>query len=91
MTGRTAERVTVVKPTEAESRERRRYEVEDAVRTLTRAEQIKSDAKLMADVRTLAADLKRVAGREKREPDRKEAPRREAPKKTERAEGKRLH
>jgi hypothetical protein len=47
-----------------EQAERRRWEVEDAMRTLARAEQVKRDAKLMADVRTLAADLKRVAGRE---------------------------
>lgn len=42
----------------------RRYEVEDALRTLARAEQIKRDDKLMADVRVLTKDLKRVAGRE---------------------------
>jgi hypothetical protein len=41
----------------------RRYEVEDAMRTLARAEQIRRDAKLMADVRVLATDLKKIAGR----------------------------
>lgn len=48
----------------AEGRERHRYEVEDAMRALVRAEQIRKDAKLMADVRVLATDLKKVAGRE---------------------------
>ena len=45
------------------AKEQRRYEVEDAMRTLTRAEQIRRDPKLMADVRTLATDLKKVVGR----------------------------
>jgi hypothetical protein len=48
----------------ATARPERRYEVEDAMRTLTRAEEIKRDAKLMKDVRELASDLKRVVGRE---------------------------
>lgn len=48
----------------------RRYEVEDAMRTLVRAEQIRKDPKLMQDVRVLATDLKKVAGRE---PMKKEA------------------
>lgn len=43
-----------------QSAEGRRWEVEDAVRTLSRAEQIKSDPKLMKDVRVLAKDLQRV-------------------------------
>jgi hypothetical protein len=46
----------------------RRWEVEDAVRTLTRAETIKRDPKLMKEVRVLAADVKRVAGREPQKP-----------------------
>lgn len=46
------------------SAESRRWEVEDAVRTLTRAEAIKRDARLMKDVRVLAADVKRIAGRD---------------------------
>lgn len=50
------ERITSGKPD-------RRYEVEDAARTLSRAEAIRRDAKLMKDVRALADDLKRVAGR----------------------------
>lgn len=41
----------------------RRYEIEDAMRTLARAEQIRKDAKLMQDVRVLANDLKKIAGR----------------------------
>ncbi len=41
----------------------RRYEIEDAMRTLARAEQIRKDAKLMNDVRTLATDLKKVVQR----------------------------
>ena len=44
--------------------ERRRWEIEQALQTLSRAEQIKRDPKLMADVRVLAADVKRAAGRE---------------------------
>lgn len=55
-------------PQAAESADRRRYEVEDAMRTLVRAEQVKRDPKLMADVRTLASDLKKVAGREPSKP-----------------------
>jgi len=49
---------------QAEAKDRRRYEVEDAMRTLVRAEQIRKDPKLMDDVRVLATDLKKVAGRE---------------------------
>lgn len=41
----------------------RRYEVEDAMRTLHRAEQIKRDAKLLADVRVHAKELAKAAGR----------------------------
>ncbi len=43
----------------------RRYRAEDAVRTLTRAEEIKRDPKLMADVKAHAAHqamhLKKIA------------------------------
>lgn len=39
------------------------YEVQEAMHVLTRAEQIRKDPKLMADVRALATDLKRIAGR----------------------------
>ena len=49
--------VAVIKP-------ERRYEVEDAMRTLHRAEQLRKDAKLMSDVRTHAKELAKVAGRE---------------------------
>jgi hypothetical protein len=35
----------------------RRYAAEDALRTLTRAEEHRSDPKLMADVKRLAADM----------------------------------
>jgi hypothetical protein len=42
----------------------RRYEVEDAMRTLTRAEEIKRNPTLMKDVRALASDMKRIVGRE---------------------------
>jgi hypothetical protein len=56
----------------AEDRRRQRqYEIDDAMRTLARAEQIKQDAELMGDVRKLATDLKRVAGREPKKPERK--------------------
>lgn len=43
----------------------RRYEVEDAMRTLHRAEQIKRDGKLMSDVRVHAKELTKAAGRPK--------------------------
>jgi hypothetical protein len=41
----------------------RRWEVESAMQTLARAEQIRKDPKLMSDVRQLANDLKKVVGR----------------------------
>lgn len=41
----------------------RHYQVQDALHTLARAEQIRKDPKLMQDVRTLAADVKKAAGR----------------------------
>lgn len=59
---------TAYRPSPEEAKERRRYEVEDAMRTLTRAEQIRREPKLMADVRTLATDLKKIAGREPPKP-----------------------
>lgn len=40
--------------------EQRQYTVHDAVRTLARAEQIKKDPKLMADVGVLVGDLKKA-------------------------------
>jgi hypothetical protein len=55
-------------PQTAMPSDQRRYEVEDAMRILVRAEQVKRDPKLMADVRTLASDLKKVAGREPPKP-----------------------
>lgn len=55
------------KPTARELAERRRYEVEDALRTLTRACEIEKDTKLMAEVkamaRTKAKEMQSVAGR----------------------------
>ena len=54
----------VMKPSASPvSKEERRYQVEDAMRTLTRAEQIRKDAKLMADVRVHAKDLAKVVAR----------------------------
>lgn len=57
----------VYKPTARELAERRRYEVEDALRTLTRACEIEKDTKLMAEVkamaRTKAKEMQSVAGR----------------------------
>lgn len=61
-------KVATMAPQAAEAADRRRYEVEDAMRTLVRAEQVKRDPKLMQDVRTLATDLKKVAGREPPKP-----------------------
>lgn len=44
----------------------RRYEVDDALRTLTRAEEIKADKSLIADVQKAAAaratDMQKIAG-----------------------------
>lgn len=40
-----------------------RLEIDDALRTLAWAEEIKKQPKLMEHIRTAAADLKRVAGR----------------------------
>ena len=64
----------VARVTPAEERDRRRYEIEEAARTLTRAEQIKRDDRLMADVRAMATDLKKVAGlapAEEKKPERR--------------------
>lgn len=57
---------TVAKVT-AEDRERqRRYAAEDAIRTLTRADEIKADKRLMSDVRKCAKEqiktVSKVAG-----------------------------
>lgn len=41
----------------------RKYEVQEALHTLARAQQIKSDPKLMNDVRALTNDLKAAVGR----------------------------
>lgn len=60
--------VVIERTSPEEAKRRRQCEVDDAMRALVRAEQIKKDPKLMADVRMLAADLKRVAGREPMEP-----------------------
>lgn len=40
----------------------RRYEVEDAARTLLRAEQVKKDKGLMREVQKMAAETARAAG-----------------------------
>lgn len=42
--------------TRAQATEERRYRAEDALRTLTRAEEHRSNPKLMADVKRLAAE-----------------------------------
>lgn len=41
----------------------RQYEVEEAMRVLQRAEQIKSDRGLMSGVKKAAADLQKVVGK----------------------------
>ena len=55
------------KPTRAQAEEQRRYRAEDALRTITRAGEVKSDPALMRDVKKLAAEqmktLKGVMGR----------------------------
>lgn len=43
-------------PSSDELKERRRYEVEDALRTLTRADEHRSNKRLMSDVKKLAAE-----------------------------------
>ncbi len=44
------------KPSAAEKKEQQRYMAEDAIRTLTRAEEIKKDAALMKTVKAHAAE-----------------------------------
>jgi len=44
------------RPTAAEKKERQRWQAEDAIRTLTRAEEIKKDAALMKAVKSHAAE-----------------------------------
>jgi hypothetical protein len=56
--------VSAPKISDEDRKRQRQYEIDEAMRVLARAEQIKRDETLMRDVRTLAADLKRVAGRE---------------------------
>ena len=41
----------------------RRWEVEDALRTLARAEEIRCDAKLMADVKRAATNMQRAVNK----------------------------
>lgn len=43
-------------PVETSNRERRRYEVDDALRTIERAEEIKCNKDLMKDVKRAAKD-----------------------------------
>ncbi len=52
----------------SQSVESRRYEVEDAVRTLSRADQIKRDPKMMADVKRHAATLVKIVATPKSRP-----------------------
>ena len=51
-------------PTPAEKAERRKWEIEDALRTVQRAEEIKRDKTMMKDVKAMAKekmkDLKKV-------------------------------
>lgn len=44
------------KPSAAEKKMQQRYQAEDAIRTLTRAEEIKKDAALMKSVKAHAAE-----------------------------------
>lgn len=51
-------------PTPAEKAERRKWEIEDALRTVQRAEEIKKDSKLMKEVKGMAkekmSELKKI-------------------------------
>lgn len=51
-------------PTAAEKAERRKWEIEDALRTVQRSEEIKKDKKLMSEVKTMAkekmSELKKI-------------------------------
>lgn len=59
--GRTDYAVGVAsKPTKAEAERMRKYEAEDALRTLTRADEIRKDKSLMADVKKCAMAQKRA-------------------------------
>lgn len=53
-------------PSPAEKAERRKWEIEDALRTVQKAEEIKKDGKLMKEVKSMARDkmkeLKKVSG-----------------------------
>ena len=44
-----------------QSKEERRWQVEDALRTLQRADQIRKDPKLMSDVKTSISNLQKMA------------------------------
>jgi len=54
-------------PMEASAGERRKWEVEDALRTLTRAQEIQDNKSLMREVRTMAStkakEMNAIAGR----------------------------
>lgn len=62
----------MVTSTPAPTKEQRRYEVEDAMRVIARAEELKKDERLMREVRDHHASVKKALGREPRkEPERK--------------------
>ena len=46
----------------SQSAEDRRWEIEDAIRTLQRAENIRSNTKLMSDVKSSLNSLQKVVG-----------------------------
>lgn len=48
------------KPTAADRAREMRYQAEDAIRTLTRAQEVKKDAKLMRVVKQVAAEQAKV-------------------------------
>lgn len=48
------------KPSAAEKKAQMRYQAEDAIRTLTRADEIKKDAKLMSHVKNHVETMKKV-------------------------------
>lgn len=50
-------KVSVMRPPNADMR---KYEVEDALRTMTRAEEIKRDSSLMRDVKKLATEKQQM-------------------------------
>lgn len=49
----------------APSRDERRYRAEDALRTITRAEEFKKDRSLMSDVRKMVQDQMRCVTKKK--------------------------